>query len=425
MNLRQTDFSHVDLDAFARDVRALRAEADAAMGEEDIRHLRKIITLGNLCSLLGYATAWLLPNPISAYLISQGTFTRWTTLMHHIGHRGYDKVPGIPDRYTSAKWAKGWRRFIDFPDWLLPEGWHQEHNVMHHFHTGDMGDPDLVERDVDWLRNARWPVWLKHIIIAYFAMSWKVAYYVPRTIRAMQYARARRQGKVADETTPPADVPSGTYPHDTRALAPRQGQFNPLSAGGRETWLLSLLPYGLYRFVLLPALFLPLGRVAALNVLATSVLAEVFTNLHTFIVIAPNHAGDDLHRFDGPMTGGKGEYYLRSIVGSANFATGTDTVDFLQGWLNYQIEHHVWPDLPMLRLRQLQPRLKALCAQYGIPYVQQSVWARVGKLVRVMTGDGTMLWGVGMRGNTEATPGAPASAAPAAATPSPPLAAPA
>jgi hypothetical protein len=31
-----------------------------------------------------------------------------------------------------------------------------------------------------------------------------------------------------------------------------------------------------------------------------------------------------------------------------NFNTGSDANDYLHGWLNYQIEHHMFPDLSML-----------------------------------------------------------------------------
>jgi hypothetical protein len=50
------------------------------------------------------------------------------------------------------------------------------------------------------------------------------------------------------------------------------------------------------------------------SALGNSLLAEALTNLHTFIVVGPNHAGDDLYRFsDRP--GSKAELYWRQIVG--------------------------------------------------------------------------------------------------------------
>ena len=32
------------------------------------------------------------------------------------------------------------------------------------------------------------------------------------------------------------------------------------------------------------------------------------------------------------------DFYLRAVIGSANFRTGGNVNDFLHGWLNYQIE---------------------------------------------------------------------------------------
>jgi hypothetical protein len=52
------------------------------IGNQDFKHLKKMERWGQLCSLLGYGTAWIFPNPVSALLISQGSFTRWTQMTH-------------------------------------------------------------------------------------------------------------------------------------------------------------------------------------------------------------------------------------------------------------------------------------------------------------------------------------------------------
>jgi fatty acid desaturase len=375
---QERSFDQVDYEAFARDVKALRDELDAGLGEADLKHLRKIEMWGRLCSLLGYATAWVFPNPFSAFLMSQGTLVRWTMMMHHVGHKGYDRVPGVSPRHTSTHFAKGWRRLVDFMDWLLPEAWNHEHNTLHHYHTGEVLDPDLLELNMEWLRTSRVPRALKYLVIAVAAMTWKWSYYLPRTLRAWHFARQRRAG-----VSPKAQ--------DVRGLAPVDDMRNPLTPMGRDMWLRCVLPFVLVRFVLVPALFLPLGPWAALSVLVTSLMAEVFTNVHTFIVILPNHSGDDLYRFNTPISD-RAELYVRSVIGSVNYRTGGDLNDFLHGWLNYQIEHHVWPDLTMLKYQQAQPRLKAICAQYGIPYVQEGVFKRFGHMVRIMSGERSMRW---------------------------------
>ncbi len=78
------------------------------------------------------------------------------------------------------------------------------------------------------------------------------------------------------------------------------------------------------------------------------------------------------------------------MVGSTNYATGTELTDYAHLWLNYQIEHHLFPDLPMLKYREIQPRVRALCEKHGIPYVQESVWTRARKMVDVIVGKAKM-----------------------------------
>ena len=81
---------------------------------------------------------------------------------------------------------------------------------------------------------------------------------------------------------------------------------------------------------------------------ANLVLADVLTNIHAFVAIMPNHCGDDLYAFaDRSVKPNSASFYLRQVVSSANFRTvrsggrGSDLNDFMHGWLNYGIEHHV------------------------------------------------------------------------------------
>jgi fatty acid desaturase len=126
-------------------------------------------------------------------------------------------------------------------------------------------------------------------------------------------------------------------------------------------------------------------------VLANSLLAEALTNLHTFLVVGPNHTGEDLYRFASAPEG-RGERYLQQVLGSANYRTGGQLNDYLHLWLNYQIEHHLFPDLSMLQYQRIQPQVRALCERHGIPYVQESVWTRARKMVDVVVGKRSMRW---------------------------------
>ena len=373
------NFSYLDYQAIGNELKQIRDELDATRSEDDFRHLRKIERWGRLCSLVGFATAWIVPNPISAFLLSQGNFTRWTMITHHVTHRGYDKTPGIPPRYTSKVFARRWRRVVDWLDWIVPEAWDYEHNIFHHYYTGELTDPDLVERNVDFFRQWRLPRPIKALVIVFFMCTWKLIYYAPNTIWIMQQVRARKQRDPSAQGKLRSVVPDEHHPIETLRL------LLPFNAEGREFWGKAVLPYGIVRFVVIPLLFLPLGQWAAICVLINVLLAEVITNVHTFLTIVPSHAASDLYRFTTPVSN-RDEFYVRQIVGTSNYRCGGNVNDFMHGWLNYQIEHHLWPDLSMRQYQQVQPRVEAVCKKYGIPYVQESLFTRFVKLWKILLG---------------------------------------
>ena len=353
------------LDALAADLAALGARLRQDDPAGDLAHLGRIAAAGRLCTLIGVGAAALGWLPLAVIGLALGRFARWTMIGHHVGHRGYDRVGGP----AGKAFGEGARRLIDWFDWLVPAAWKHEHNVLHHYRLNEARDPDLVEANLDWLRRKPWPVAAKVAVVAFFSMTWRWSYYAPNTLAELHRP-----------PTAPGEDPT------ERGVA----TWDPRRPAGRALWLQSLLPYALVHFVLFPAALLPLGIDVAVGALAASALAELLTNLHTFLVIVPNHVGRDLWRFDAPARG-KRDFLIRQVLGSANYRTGGAVNDFLHGFLNYQIEHHLWPDLPMRAYARAQPEVAALCAQHGVPYVQESVWRRLDKTVRVMVGVDAML----------------------------------
>ena len=91
-------------------------------------------------------------------------------------------------------------------------------------------------------------------------------------------------------------------------------------------------PYIALRFFLMPAPLLLFGRAFYTNALLNIALADVVSNIHSFIVIATNHAGKDLYRFDNSVVPTSGSFFMRQVITSVNFRTGGDVNDFLHGW---------------------------------------------------------------------------------------------
>jgi NADPH-dependent stearoyl-CoA 9-desaturase len=103
--------------------------------------------------------------------------------------------------------------------------------------------------------------------------------------------------------------------------------------------------------------------------LAANVAANLLRNVWAYVVICCGHFADGAEKFT-PATlenETKPEWYLRQMLGTANFRAGP-VLAFLSGNLCYQIEHHLFPDLPSNRYAQIAQRVQAVCATYDLPY---------------------------------------------------------
>jgi fatty acid desaturase len=79
---------------------------------------------------------------------------------------------------------------------------------------------------------------------------------------------------------------------------------------------------------------------------------------------APNHKGMPV------LTGSDHLDFLRRQVLTSRNVRGSRLVDILLGGLNYQIEHHLFPNMPTPNLRRAAPMVLAYCAEIGVGYEQ-------------------------------------------------------
>jgi len=376
----------LDHTAFREDIQKLGQELAARQGPADVVHLNKMIWWSRSCFLVGVLTMSYCINPLSIYLISLGIMSRWTIIGHHVCHGGFDKCSD--GKYNRFKFGVGslWRRRFDWLDWMLVEAWNVEHNQLHHYCLGEVHDPDLVEHNLLAVRDLQQPQWLKRVVVFVMAATWKWHYYAPNTFKMLKIHELRRVGKVPTwkgGETVPASLLVAPWTVDASWFF---GQ-GPVFFRNAEFFGRVLGPFFVRQFVVLPCLAgLVFGRTAVFNSLISLLLAEVLTNLHSFLVIVTNHAGDDLYRFDRHCKARTATFYLRQIISSGNFSMGTDFIDFHHGWLNYQVEHHLWPDLSMLSYQKAAPLVRSICSKHGVPYIQHSVFWRLKKTVDIMTG---------------------------------------
>ncbi|WP_437593719.1 fatty acid desaturase family protein [Sorangium sp. So ce1000] len=345
-------------------IKAIRARVTARTGAEDLRHIKRLSLLGRVFSAVGYALSALGPNPISMVLIGLGRFARWVVVAHPVLHKAYDGLAGGDPAWNSRTFARGRRSLWDWFDWLDADAWQAQHNVSHHCYTGDERDPDRVAVNMAWLKSK--PKVVRALALLLTACTWKWIYYGPATRSALR----RRHERAAEA------APEGR----------ERATWSPSVLLDREMLLRSYLPYALVHFVLLPLAFLPFGRGAAIGVLVNSLVAELLSNLHSFAVIAPTHTGLDIPIFEGAARS-REEYYVRQIVGSVNYESPGSAADFMHGYMGYQIEHHLWPDLPLRRYPEVAREVEALCREVGLPYRRDSVWRRIAEMVRAVISD--------------------------------------
>jgi fatty acid desaturase len=74
--------------------------------------------------------------------------------------------------------------------------------------------------------------------------------------------------------------------------------------------------------------------------------------------------------------------FLRRQVLTSRNVTGSRQVDFLLGGLNYQIEHHLFPNMPRPNLRRAQPLVRAFCRQHHIAYTEATLFGSYAEALR-------------------------------------------
>ncbi|MGI9155781.1 MAG: fatty acid desaturase family protein [Marmoricola sp.] len=134
---------------------------------------------------------------------------------------------------------------------------------------------------------------------------------------------------------------------------------------------------------------------SAPTTLAANFTANLVRNLWTHSVIMCGHFPEGVQTFERRSIEGetRGEWYVRQMLGSANI-TGSKAMHMMTGNLSYQIEHHLFPDLPSNRYQEIAPEVQDVFARYGLTYTTGSLPQQVAsawhKVIRLSLPNGFM-----------------------------------
>lgn len=103
--------------------------------------------------------------------------------------------------------------------------------------------------------------------------------------------------------------------------------------------------------------------------LSADFVANMVRNVWSNVIIFCGHFPDQTFVFteDEVENESRGAWYVRQMIGAANI-DGGPLFHVMSGNLSYQVEHHLYPDMPSSRYSEIAPRVRELCERYGLPY---------------------------------------------------------
>jgi linoleoyl-CoA desaturase len=132
-------------------------------------------------------------------------------------------------------------------------------------------------------------------------------------------------------------------------------------------------------YVLFPALAGPFAP----KVLAGNVVADALRNGWAYVVIYCGHLTERTATFREEELAGedRAQWYARQVTGSGNFEIGR-LGHVLSGHLGFQIEHHLFPNIPAWRYPDMAPRVRDICERHGVPYHTGTLASQFGSAMR-------------------------------------------
>jgi fatty acid desaturase len=138
-------------------------------------------------------------------------------------------------------------------------------------------------------------------------------------------------------------------------------------------------------YVAFPLLSLPFGRKGVKRTFWANFTANIVRNVWSHSIIFCGHFPDQTYTFSQKEVENetKGGFYVRQLLGAANIEGGP-MFHVLSGNLGYQVEHHLFPDMPSTRYGEIAPRVRDICERYGLPYNTGPLGRQLGMVYRTI-----------------------------------------
>jgi NADPH-dependent stearoyl-CoA 9-desaturase len=305
-------------------------------------HRRLLVAARVLLFFSRYKPAWV----AGTASLSMAKILENMEIGHNVMHGQWDWM-NDPDIHSST-----W----DWDTASTKEAWKHSHNYVHHTYTNILGkDKDLGYEIMRIDPHQKWhPVYLAQpfynlLLMAFF--EWGVA------LHDLDLEAFRKGEKPAKEMVKDLKGISG------------------------KAWLQLKKDY-----LAFPALSaLVFGKRGFKATLAANFTANIVRNVWAHSIIFCGHFPDQAYVFtqEEVEDESRGAFYVRQLLGAANIE-GSPLFHVISGNLGYQVEHHLYPDMPSTRYGEIAPRVKEICAKYGLPYNSGPLRKQLGTVHRTI-----------------------------------------
>jgi fatty acid desaturase len=322
---------------------ALRHEYTAKIGARDAEYIRTVRAVARICRVAGRLLIHFSLEPVSwsAGVVALATYKVLENMEigHNVLHGQYDFMRDPELSSATYEWemvgtAKSWKR---------------AHNATHHVFT------NVIGRDRDFGYNA-------------FRFSAEVPW---KPFHLLQPLVSPLSGLLFEYSIGAYDL--GLL--DGLGPTSKGTKRRPRREVARDVWAFArkVARKGFVEYVFYPALAGPL----AVKVLVGNVAAGALRNGWAYCVIYCGHLTERTATFREEDLAGEDRagWYARQVTGSSNFETGW-LGRVLSGHLGFQIEHHLFPNIPAWRYPAMAPRVRDICERHGLPYSTGSLAAQ-------------------------------------------------
>ncbi|MDT5138055.1 MAG: NADPH-dependent stearoyl-CoA 9-desaturase [Mycobacterium sp.] len=378
----QSPFAHLgeqEREKLGKELDAIHDDVFADLGDRDRAYIKKVISVQRQIVVAGRVlllgsrskTAWVL----GTACLGMAKILENMEIGHNVMHGQWDWM-NDPDIHSSV-----W----DWDTASSAESWRHSHNFIHHTYTNIRGkDKDLGYEIMRIDPNQKWsPAYLGqplYNLLLTFFFEWGVAVHdldieairagdkpmseVRKDLKAIG-VKARSQ-IIKDYIGWPV-ISAGAFALVQLASGGRLEQPTKSRLGRRLRKISSTGRVGA------TATFfdkvLPGVESTYLRTLAADALSNIIRNVWAHAIIFCGHFPDQTYTFSQEEVEDetRAEWYLRQLVGAANI-DGSPLFHVISGNLGYQVEHHLYPDMPASRYSEIAPKIKDICERYELPY---------------------------------------------------------